>query len=472
MGGITAEPRPDYRRKRKVFTLLLLGVIVSLGALLFLFVRASRNQSEPLKRWVQEQNFIFLVPARSGILPGDVFEWPEVRAGTIPTGDAQLFERSSRVLGTLGEGGLVTSTPINVTLTGTIEAGLRIGALNSQIGAEAIAKGAQEFELAMTDVVVLEVPLATLQSAIAGDAQLAQALGNPNRTVIARVLRPGRFEYRFGNSGNTGWLASLGRWLGLKKSNAPNLESGGAFQTAMIVKSDHPMVIGIALAKLEPFRSPSQVAAPEVQSLDFEQSRTFQPDPNAALWPVGSTLRVRFLGGGNAQKNLFQETMGEWLKSANVKVRYVSSGASDIRVSFPSTFENFSYVGRNALRVPADEATMHLGFPVDQPGARGGYLHEIGHALGLAHEHQNPRARDIWDREAVLNFSRSKMNWDDQTTQLNFFAIGSYPGARALDLDSVMTYSLPAELFKTGQPFRPGQDLSESDRAYIAQLYP
>jgi len=44
---------------------------------------------------------------------------------------------------------------------------------------------------------------------------------------------------------------------------------------------------------------------------------------------------------------------------------------------------------------------MNFGWDLTVPGQRGTALHEIGHALGLLHEHQSPFAGIHWDDEAV-----------------------------------------------------------------------
>lgn len=52
------------------------------------------------------------------------------------------------------------------------------------------------------------------------------------------------------------------------------------------------------------------------------------------LWPVGTTLSVRFLDGTSDEHTKFQQALGEWLRYANLHVAYVSKGDAQIRVSF------------------------------------------------------------------------------------------------------------------------------------------
>lgn len=172
------------------------------------------------------------------------------------------------------------------------------------------------------------------------------------------------------------------------------------------------------------------------------------------------------------QKSLFQDASGEWLKYANLKVSYVTSGASDIRVSFPADGQSWSYVGRSALQVEPDKATILLGHPLQSQRVRGAFLHEIGHALGLVHEFQNPQAQPLYNQEAVLSYFRTTMQWREEQVRGMFFDANAYPGSRSLDRNSVMSYELPPQLFKSGAGFSPGNDLSASDREYIGRLYP
>ena len=49
-------------------------------------------------------------------------------------------------------------------------------------------------------------------------------------------------------------------------------------------------------------------------------------------------------------------------------------------------------------------------------------LHEIGHAIGLIHEHQNPLHAIHWNKAAVRHdLSGPPNNWDDATIQHNMF---------------------------------------------------
>lgn len=456
----------------KTFALLggMAVLIAALGLLGWNYARG--RETEALQQWVEKQNFIFLVPARAQFMPGDILQWPKPQPGQLPTGDLQLFERSTQVLGDLEDGQFQETGPFNVTLSGSVEAALRAGVLTPSVAAQAKAGGGEDFELIMEDIMIVEAPTALLERAIAGNPDLRQALKDPNRTMISRILRPGRFRYRFFASGNTGFGAKLKQFLGMGDA-AAEVESESKFKTAFRMDSDEPLVIGIAMAKLDLSRPAGPAGtAPAVRSLDFDESRTLQTDSNAALWPAGKTIKVRFLEGTAEQKALFREAMAEWLKYANLGVNYVESGQADVRVAFAPQHQSWSYVGTTALRVDPDRPTITLGYPLSYSGARASYLHEIGHALGLVHEFQNPQARGIWKREAVYAHFGRTAGWPRAVVDQMLFSTQAYPGMRALDRRSVMGFAIPGELTRDGQAFIPGNGLSPSDRAYIAGLYP
>src|SRR3954469_14295714 len=125
------------------------------------------------------------------------------------------------------------------------------------------------------------------------------------------------------------------------------------------------------------------------------------------LWVNGSTLRVRFLGGTEAQQRLALEQGRWWSEPANL--RFVPSDATDaeIRVSFDPSDGAWSYIGTDCRSIPTDQPTMNLGF---QDG--GTSAHEFGHAIGLGHEHQNPQGGMQWNEpEVIRDLSGPPNSW-------------------------------------------------------------
>lgn len=445
--------------------ILVLLALLTVAALFVGREYSEQQQEASLQEWVEKQNYVFLTPARSGIMPGDIVLIPPPRTGGGSSGSGlQLFQRSRDVLGPPERHRLFNqSEPFNYRVNGSIDAAVRAGLLTSQAVVNARAGGAERFDLDLADVVTIEMPLRQLQQAIARDPELVATLrGNSELAVIYSVLRPSRFRYQFYASGETGFSARLRRMF--------SIGSGGRFNSGTQFGSDHPLVIGYAIARinLPDGDGPARPQTVRVEPLPYQSARALQTDGAAKLWPLGTTLRVQFLGGTPEQQNAFRAAMAQWLQSANLRTQEVEGGPSDVRVSF-SGDSNWSFIGTDGGRVAPDQPTITLEGGAALPSA---YLHEIGHVLGLVHEHQNPSANLPWDREAVYAFFGQRMRWPRQTIDLNIFASTNYPGQRAFDPQSIMNLAFDPSMFTNGQRVGPGNTLSASDRAYIAQLYP
>lgn len=105
-----------------------------------------------------------------------------------------------------------------------------------------------------------------------------------------------------------------------------------------------------------------------------------------------------------------------------------------VRVGFDAGDGSWSYVGRDVLNVRDPvERTMNFGWSLTTPYGRDTALHEIGHTLGLEHEHQNPFAGIVWDEEAVRVYFRGPPNnWSDAQIDRNIRArsVQSFRAAR------------------------------------------
>ena len=119
--------------------------------------------------------------------------------------------------------------------------------------------------------------------------------------------------------------------------------------------------------------------------------------PIGKLWMNGSTLRVRFLGGTAAQQAKARDQALWWSAVANLKFDFNNAPDAEIRISFNPDDGAWSYIGTDNRGIPMDQPTMNLGF---MDGGTAG--HEFGHAIGLAHEHQNPAGGMEWNEAVVL----------------------------------------------------------------------
>ena len=200
--------------------------------------------------------------------------------------------------------------------------------------------------------------------------------------------------------------------------------------------------------------------------------RTRAIAPIGKTWMNGSTLRVRFIGGTAAQKAKVREQAGWWTAHANLKFAFDDAPDAEIRISFDADDGAWSYVGTDCRGIPLNEATMNLGF---MDG--GTTAHEFGHAIGLAHEHQNPAGGIQWNEAVVIReMAKSPNFWDEATTRHNIlrrYAADQINGT-AFDPKSIMLYFFPADWTLNGIGTEANEVLSELDKQFVAgaRMYP
>ena len=194
--------------------------------------------------------------------------------------------------------------------------------------------------------------------------------------------------------------------------------------------------------------------------------------PRNKQWPNGSTIQVAFKGGDSGQQDMVRQIAPEWCEHANLRFEFVNSPSATIRVSFDPDDGAWSYVGIDNLDIPVGAATLNLGWQ-----DRGVILHEFGHMVGLAHEHQNPAGGIQWNEAAVIaDLSGAPNFWDEPTIRhnvLNKYALDQIIGTQ-FDRDSIMLYAFPATWTVGGQGTEFNEDLSAQDKAFVAssQMYP
>jgi serralysin len=216
-------------------------------------------------------------------------------------------------------------------------------------------------------------------------------------------------------------------------------------------------------------------------------------------WPVGYKIETCFVAGTSGQRRLFTEAAREWTQHANIGFDFGRAPAyrtcpdlaprPPIRVRFANGTST-SRVGTKAYDALELDTTVQIS-PADQLTGRSYsdaqlkivMLHEIGHVLGLPHEHQHP------DSKCMENFSWpvlcSKVEQLKTGPRIaiaayamqNFAPRIGHPGIKPTPYDpvSIMHYRFSGAFVKnqSGQcggtvPF----GLSAGDKRRIAGLYP
>ncbi|KAB2963222.1 M12 family metallopeptidase [Zoogloea sp.] len=194
--------------------------------------------------------------------------------------------------------------------------------------------------------------------------------------------------------------------------------------------------------------------------------------PRGKTWNNGSTLRVRFIGGTQAQRNTAITQAGWWSAVANLKFDFNDAADAEIRIAFDPSDGAWSYIGTDCRSIPLNQPTMNLGFLDGGTAA-----HEFGHAIGLAHEHQSPFGGISWNEKVVLKELAGSPNfWDEATIRHNVLAKYSVDQVNGTDFDpeSIMLYFFPATWTTNGIATKANDVLSSLDKLFIsgAKMYP
>jgi len=177
--------------------------------------------------------------------------------------------------------------------------------------------------------------------------------------------------------------------------------------------------------------------------------------------------KIRGMSHQDAVKTVIRE---RFQPISGLRFQFVQQGG-DVLIGFVSGQGSWSMLGTESIE-PAQKGqkTMNLGW-MDAATI----MHEIGHVLGMIHEHDNPKSNPIhWNLPVLYEWGQKTQGWSKEqvdenivkryeTTQLN---------ASTFDPDSIMLYFFPGKLTTDDKSTNINQRLSLTDVKWISKMYP
>lgn len=221
----------------------------------------------------------------------------------------------------------------------------------------------------------------------------------------------------------------------------------------------------------------------------IDPGRVFLIRYSEKKWVNNTVLNYYFFNspaswrGSDKQKEAVRAAFGVW-KKLGIGLKFVEvtdPSLAAVRIGFQPG-GSWSYVGRDAIDFVSNpnERTMNFGWDLTTPYGRDTALHEIGHAMGFPHEHQNANAGIVWDVDAVNNyFSGPPNNWDEERIYHNILrkiSLAEVEGSN-WDKNSIMHYQFNAGLIKSPAEYLqkaliPDPGLSAIDKSEAKKFYP
>lgn len=193
---------------------------------------------------------------------------------------------------------------------------------------------------------------------------------------------------------------------------------------------------------------------------------------------AGVHLTVGFLDGPPSDlRAKILSHMNAWGAFSNVQFTETATDPQ-VRIARTAGDGYWSYLGTDVLSIAPNEPTMNLdSFTMDTPDSEFYRVvrHETGHTIGCPHEHLRRELVDQIDPEKAIAFYGATQGWSaDMVRQQVLTPIeeSSLLGTNHADPDSIMCYQIPGSVTKDGQPIIGGDDIDDSDRQFIAKIYP
>lgn len=170
----------------------------------------------------------------------------------------------------------------------------------------------------------------------------------------------------------------------------------------------------------------------------------------------------------------------EWSKYTDLEF-YIpfDNSTADIRISFEENSGHWSYIGREAEHHSLKGKPTINFDPTDlkrkdESSRMGIFLHEIGHAIGLIHEHQKENSPIVWNNKKVYDDCKNWYGWDSNMVDHNIF--NSYNSnelfySKEFDVNSVMIYAIPSGWSTNYLINNTNNTLSEIDKSFVKAFY-
>ncbi len=200
---------------------------------------------------------------------------------------------------------------------------------------------------------------------------------------------------------------------------------------------------------------------------------------HSKLWASGTKLRY-YIQPTRAHDSddypVVRESFTRWDGLVGLSIEEVfRRDRAHIRIGFDND-GSWSYVGRDSRGIPANENTMNFGWSVSEDPDTA--LHEIGHALGMSHEHQSPHSGITWNRQAVIaSLSAPPNSWSLAQIESNVFQkLPANAEGSDWDHNSIMHYPFGPGMIVSPDGFSGGLDplpgLSPNDVVWARKMYP
>lgn len=196
------------------------------------------------------------------------------------------------------------------------------------------------------------------------------------------------------------------------------------------------------------------------------------------LWPQNTVLRVKFMSGTAKQKAEAWKRVQHLDSLINLSFQQVASGPSEIRVGFDRGDGHWSNLGRDCLTVPSSAKTMNLDLTTGWLGSMSDefdrvVVHEFGHAIGIEHEHQSPKAIGlIWNKPFVYKEYARLQGWSK--SQVDFQVFNRYSGQHfnGTEFDPLSIWLYPIPPGHANIVIGWNTKLSQSDIKFLSTIYP